>query len=87
MRRPNDPNWKILGQKIRQLRHERNLSQEDLAGLASFHRNFIVLIEQGERNVTLRTLFALAAALEVHPAQLFEGCDFDGSPAKSSPSD
>jgi len=73
-----DPRWKILGQRVRQLRHERRLSQEDLAGLASFHRNFIVLIEKGERNVTLRTLFALADALEVHPSQLFEGCDFGG---------
>jgi len=71
-----DPRWKILGQRVRQLRHERQLTQEDLAGLAAFHRNFIVLIEKGERNVTLRTLFALADALEVHPSHLFEGCDF-----------
>jgi len=74
----------ILGQRIKALRNERGLTQEELADRASFHRNFIVLIEKGERNFTLRTMFALAAALELHPAQLFEGCVFDEAETRSS---
>lgn len=72
-----DANLMILGDRIRELRKERGLSQEKLAELADVHRNFIGFIERGERNVGVKTVIALAQAMELHPARLFEGCVFE----------
>jgi len=72
-----DANLVILGDRIRTLRKERGLSQEKLAELSDVHRNFIGFIERGERNVGIKTVIALAQAMELHPALLFEGCSFE----------
>ena len=71
-----DQNLVVLGARIRELRKERRLSQEKLAELSDVHRNFIGFIERGERNVGVLTLIALAQALGIHLAELFEGCEF-----------
>jgi transcriptional regulator with XRE-family HTH domain len=43
----------LFGNKIRDERLKRNLSQEDFAELTGFHRTYIGMIERAERNVTL----------------------------------
>ncbi|CAH1745180.1 protein of unknown function [Thauera humireducens] len=55
---------------LRQLRKERGLSQEVLAERAGLHRNFISLIERGESQPTIDTLFRLADALGVPAVDL-----------------
>lgn len=72
-----DANLMILGERIRTLRKERGLSQEKLAELSEVHRNFIGFIERGERNVGVKTVIALAQAMELPPASLFAGCEFE----------
>lgn len=67
----NDPDLVALGQTIRRLRKERELSQEDLAGRARLHVNYIGGIERGERNVGVKALFSLARGLGVQPGDLF----------------
>ena len=62
---------RAFGQRIRDLRSERGLSQEALAQLAGLHRNYVGGIERGERNVALDNIHALAAALGVQPSSLF----------------
>ncbi|MGA1852698.1 helix-turn-helix transcriptional regulator [Sphingobium sp. HT1-2] len=59
-----------LGEAVRRLRKARGLTQEDLSGLTELHRNHNGGIERGERNITIRTILALAQALEVRPADL-----------------
>lgn len=59
-----------LGEAVRRLRKARGLTQEDLSGLTELHRNHIGGIERGERNITIKTILALAQALEIRPADL-----------------
>jgi transcriptional regulator with XRE-family HTH domain len=61
-----------FGKRIRTLRKERGLSQEDLAELSGLDRTYISGIERGIRNVALRNIEALAQALGVSLADLFE---------------
>ena len=61
---------KLLGNKIREWRIERHLSQERLADLAGLHRTYVGAVERGERNVSLVNIVAIARALDVLPAEL-----------------
>lgn len=54
-------------------RLERRLTQAELARRAGLPRSNLSAIERGEREVTLRTLRALALALEVRPGVLADG--------------
>ena len=60
-----------LGAKIRKLRQARRYSQEQLAGFAGVNPNYLSEVERGERNLSVEVLVALANALEVSPAELF----------------
>lgn len=61
---------RALGAEIRTLRVALGLSQERLADLAGLHRNFIGLIERGQRNPTYLTLLAISSKLEVPLSKL-----------------
>ena len=58
--------------RVRELRQRLGLSQDELAHKADLHRTYIGAIERNERNITLRTLARLAAALRCRPADLLE---------------
>lgn len=66
------PHRVAFGRRIRELREARGLSQEKLADLAGIHRTYMSSVERGERNVGLDNIFAIANALEISPARLFE---------------
>jgi len=68
----------IFGERIRTLRTERGLSQEQLAELADLHRTFIGRIERGETNVTLENIKRLAKGLNVPLVKLFAGMSTAG---------
>jgi transcriptional regulator with XRE-family HTH domain len=61
-----------FGKKMRALRRERKLSQEDLADLANLHRTYIGAIERGERNVSLLNMKKIADAFKVPISKLFD---------------
>jgi transcriptional regulator with XRE-family HTH domain len=63
---------RVFGERIRALRQDRGLSQERLAELAGVHRTYLSSLERGERNVSLDNIYAIAKALGVSPAELFE---------------
>ena len=60
-----------FGQRVRELREAKHLSQEDLAFRAGVHRTYLGGIERGERNPSLRNIAALAKALGVKLPDLF----------------
>jgi Predicted transcriptional regulator with C-terminal CBS domains len=55
----------IIGQRIRDLRKERGLSQEQLGEMAGVHFSYIGKIERAEKNVTIVNLEKIAEALGV----------------------
>jgi len=54
-----------LGSRIRELRIRADLTQEQLAERADLHPTYLGGIERGERNLSLKNLAKLAAALQV----------------------
>ncbi len=62
----------IFGEIIKQLRSERNLSQEALAFNAYIDRTYISDIEKGKRNISIQVAFKLAIALEISFSELIK---------------
>lgn len=62
----------LIGDRIRELRTRRGLSQERLAELAHLHRNYVGGVERGERNISIVNIVEIAHALEVRPYKLLE---------------
>jgi len=60
-----------FGQRVRELRTEKGLSQEGLALACDLDRTYIGGIERGERNVSLVNIQKIAAALGVPVRELF----------------
>lgn len=60
-----------LGQTVRRLRRQADLTQEELAERAGLSANYVGEIERGECNPSVLVMFALARGLGVHPADLF----------------
>lgn len=61
-----------FGDRVRQLRLQRGWSQEVLAEKAQLHRTYVVEVERGHRNASLDVINALATALAVPTASLFD---------------
>jgi transcriptional regulator with XRE-family HTH domain len=56
---------KDFGKHLREIRLNQNLSQLDLASKGNFDRNYIGMLERGERNPSLKNLQRLAETLEI----------------------
>lgn len=70
LRKPSKHITYLLANNVIGLRKAQALSQEQLADRCGLHRTYIGSVERGERNVTLSTLEALAAALGVTVTRL-----------------
>ncbi len=64
-----------FARNLRAVRVRAGLSQERLASLARLHRTEVSLLERAEREPRLTTIVRLARALDVPPAELFEGIE------------
>jgi len=62
---------KRFGERVRQLRLAKGLSQEELAFRSSVHRTYLGGIERGKRNPSLKNIAAIAKALDVTLSELF----------------
>lgn len=63
---------KRFGARVRELRRERDLTQEQLAELADIGRDSIKNIEKGKHGPLFETLEKLIIGLGCEPSELFE---------------
>ena len=63
---------KFLGDKIKNLRNERNISQEKLAEITGLDRTYISGLERGLRNPSYLVLQRIAKELNIKEACFFE---------------
>jgi len=59
-----------FGNRVRELRKKKGLSQEGLALESGLDRSYVGGVERGERNISLENIEKLARALGVPPASL-----------------
>jgi transcriptional regulator with XRE-family HTH domain len=71
-KRPTSLRLQLAG-RIRELRAEREMSQEALAAAAGLHRTYIGGVERGERNVSIDNIERIAKGLGCSACDLF-GC-------------
>ncbi|MDB9720541.1 helix-turn-helix domain-containing protein [Winogradskyella sp.] len=72
---------KEFGTRIRDLRTQVNLSQEQLSFKTGFHRTYIGMIERGERNISLTNIAVFSKAFEMDISDLL---DFNNQNSKLS---
>ena len=63
-----------LGKRIKALRNELGISQEELADRANIDRTYITGVECGKRNISIVNIEKISIALNVSLSKLF---DFD----------
>ncbi|RED13898.1 helix-turn-helix domain-containing protein [Pontivivens insulae] len=59
-----------FGQRVRLIRQQNELSQEELADRAGVHRTYIGMVERGEKNATIVTIVKISGALGVPATEL-----------------
>jgi transcriptional regulator with XRE-family HTH domain len=64
---------RAFGDRVRQARQERAISQEKLGELAGLHRTYIGHVERGEVNPALVNILKIAGALDLDAAELIHG--------------
>ena len=61
-----------FGERVRELRKQKGLSQEALALACDLDRSYIGGVERGERNISLINIHKIAEALGVNAKELFD---------------
>jgi transcriptional regulator with XRE-family HTH domain len=61
-----------FGQRVRDIRVKKGLSQEGLAEMCELDRSYIGGVERGERNVSLLNIRKIADALGISPREFFD---------------
>jgi transcriptional regulator with XRE-family HTH domain len=69
------PILKKLGEEVRDRRHERNLTQEELAHAAGVNVNTLRRLERAETESQILTLFDVAMGLRMPLAELIAGVE------------
>lgn len=63
----------ILGSRVRKLRLDRGLTQEQMAELLEVTPRYYAGLDRGERNLSLDSIDSLADQLGIDPATLLSG--------------
>ncbi|MBE9232644.1 helix-turn-helix transcriptional regulator [Cuspidothrix issatschenkoi LEGE 03284] len=67
----NENIQKKFGSRLRQIRQNIGLSQEELAHLSNLDRSYVGGVERGERNISLVNIHKIADALNISPKEFF----------------
>ena len=65
-----DDTKRLIGERIRRLRKEKGLSQEEVGAKADFHYTYIGGVERGEKNPSIEALQKIAEALDTELSEL-----------------
>jgi transcriptional regulator, XRE family len=60
-----------FGKRMKELRKQKGLSQEELALLCELDRSYIGSVERGERNISLINIYKITLALNINIKDLF----------------
>lgn len=71
----DDRVYRLFGSRVRALREERNVTQEELASRVALSRTSITNIERGRQRVMLHQMMDIAQALDADPGKLVPGPD------------
>ena len=66
----------LLGNHIKKLRTEKNISQRRFALMVGLDRTFLSTIENGRQNVSIETLEKIALGLDINLIELFKGIEY-----------
>jgi transcriptional regulator with XRE-family HTH domain len=62
-----------VGNRIKELREQKKISQKDMAFTADLDRSYIAGVESGKRNISIVNLEKIAIALNITLTELFKG--------------
>lgn len=65
-----------VGQRVKKLRGQKQMSQEEVANTADMERSFMTHIESGRRNISVETLQRILTALDVSFKDFFDSEEF-----------
>ena len=75
----------VLGQRMRELREKKGISQEDFAEACGLHRTAVGLLERGKSIPRLDTLLIISQGLGVTVSKLLQGVEQWGKlPSKTA---
>lgn len=66
----DDKFYRLFGSRVRELREERKVTQDELARRVALSRTSITNIERGRQRVLLHQMMEIAEALDAQPADL-----------------
>lgn len=61
----------LVGKRVKELRNNLGISQEELADIAELDRTYITSVECGKRNISIVNVEKLANALKVTLSEFF----------------
>lgn len=61
----------LFGERVRELRKDAGMTQEELADYAELDRSYVGSVERGERNLSIENVCRLANAINISPAEFF----------------
>jgi len=66
----------LVGKRISTLRNKKNLSQQKFANEADIERSYLTHVEKGRKNISMKTLKKITAALNVSLKDFFDAKEF-----------
>ena len=73
-----------IGNRIKELRDVKQMSQKDLAYASDLDRSYIASVENGQRNISIVNIEKIAIALGVTLKEFFNTINFENIPTNKN---